>query len=91
MEKEKETGNTQKAKVWWLPAMTLFLRMSVWIVSPVVIAVFIGKWVDKTYGTSPWGFLGIMGLSFFFSMFVVIKIVLQEYAKIEKDEEKNKK
>ncbi|MDA3840020.1 MAG: AtpZ/AtpI family protein [Patescibacteria group bacterium] len=83
--------NTQDTKAWWQPAMTLFLRMSVWIVTPVIVAVFVGKWVDKTYGTEPWGFLGIMGLSFFFSMFVIIKMVLQEYTKIEKNEEKSKK
>jgi len=82
--------NRQNTKAWWQPAMALFLRMSVWIVTPVVVAAFIGKWIDKTYGSAPWGFLGIMGLSFFFSMFVIIRIVLSEYAKIEKSEEKNK-
>jgi F0F1-type ATP synthase assembly protein I len=88
MEKDKE--NTQNNKAWWIPAIALFLRMSVWIIVPVMIAVIIGKWFDNEYNTEPWGLLGIIGLSFIFSIFMIVKIVLDEYKNIEKEEENKK-
>jgi F0F1-type ATP synthase assembly protein I len=82
--------NTQNNKAWWIPAIALFLRMSVWIIVPVMIAVIIGKWFDNEYNTEPWGLLGIIGLSFIFSIFMIVKIVLDEYKNIEKEEENKK-
>ena len=91
MEEKKE--DTQSEKAWWQPAMALFLRMSVWIAVPVVIAVLSGKWFDNKYDTEPWGLLSLVGLSFIFSMLKIIKMVLREYKKIENEsvtKEKNK-
>ena len=82
--------DTQDTKAWWQPAMILFLRMSVWIVVPVVGAIMTGKWFDNRYSSEPWGLLGILGLSFLFSMFVIVKIVLQEYKSIEREENTTK-
>ena len=84
---DQKNKDTQNTKAWWQPAMVLFLRMSVCIVVPVVAAIFAGKWFDNKYDTEPWGLLGILGLSFLSSMFIIVKIVLQEYKNIEKEED----
>jgi len=77
----KEDGG----QAWWQPALMLFFRLSVWIAVPVVIAVFIGKWLDKKYDSAPWLFLGCVGAAFFISMIGLIKNTMQEYKKIEKN------
>ncbi len=91
---EKKNGlgqNTQKTQAWWQPAMALFLRMSVWIAVPVVLASFLGKYFDNRYQTEPWGLLGFIGISFIISMFGIIKLASQEYKKIELEKKEENK
>jgi F0F1-type ATP synthase assembly protein I len=74
---------------WWQPAIMIFLKFSVWIFVPVLAALFIGKWLDKRFGTDPWLFLGLIAFAFAISMFGIIKGTSEEYKKIE-GEEKDK-
>jgi len=57
---------------WWQPGLVLFFRLSGWIAGPVIVAVFVGKWLDKKYNTGPWLFLLIVGVAFFLSMFGIV-------------------
>lgn len=82
-EKGGQKNATEKA-AWWQPALLMFLRLATWIAGPVIIALFIGKWLDKKYGTEPWLFLACTGLAFLVSMFGLIKNTIVEYKKIEK-------
>ena len=84
-------NSTQSEKAWWQPAMALFLRMSTWIVIPVIIAAFIGKWIDSKYDSDPWALLLCVGLSFFVSMVGIVRIANREYEKVEISEEAKKK
>lgn len=73
----------EKSKVaWWQPGMELFLRLSGWIGGPVVVAVFVGKYLDKKYDSAPWLFLGCVGISFVISMIALIYIGFKEIKKI---------
>ena len=63
----------------------MFVRMSVWIVGPVLLGTLLGSWLDKRFGTEPWLFVSTVGLAFFFSMFGLVKNVIIEYKKIEKE------
>jgi F0F1-type ATP synthase assembly protein I len=79
---------------WWQPAIIMFLKLSVWIAAPVIIALYFGKWLDKKFNTAPWLFLFCMGAAFLISMVGLIKNTLAEYKKIEQTgqaekEEKN--
>jgi len=69
----------------------MFLRLSVWIAAPVLLAVFFGKWLDKKFGTEPWLFLVLVGMAFLISMFVLAREVTKEYNKIEKKNNNNNK
>ncbi|MEK7558063.1 MAG: AtpZ/AtpI family protein [Patescibacteria group bacterium] len=78
-----------KEQAWWLPAMLMFTRLSVWIIGPVIVGLFVGKWLDNKYHSEPWLFLLSMGIAFIFSMFGIIKNALAEYKKLEEKESKN--
>lgn len=70
----------------------LFGRLSGWIGGPVIVGVFLGKWLDSKYGTEPWLFLTTVGLAFFISSFGIVRDSLREMKRIEKEEkDKNKK
>lgn len=84
----KSKKNNEKT-AWWNPPLILFMRLSVWIVIPVLMGVFIGKWLDKKYNSEPWFFIGTVGAAFIISMFALIVITIKEYKKIG-NELKNK-
>jgi len=87
-EKNNLDGNGA-VEAWWQPALILFARLSAWIVMPILIGIYIGKWLDKKYNSEPWLFLGSVGVAFIISMFALITFTIKEYKKIEK-ESKNK-
>jgi F0F1-type ATP synthase assembly protein I len=78
-----------KSKIpWWQPGMVLFARLSGWIIGPVLIALFVGKWLDKKYNTAPWLFLLSVGLAFVLSMIGIVKDSMKEMKRIEEEEKK---
>lgn len=85
-----ENQNKTPEKPWWQPGIILFGRLSGWIVGPILIAVFVGKYLDQKYQTHPWLFLLSVGAAFIFSMFGIVRDSLREMKRIEK-EEKDKK
>ena len=84
-------GEENNKSAWWQPAVFMFLRLSVWIATPVLLAVFFGKWLDKILGTEPWLFLVLVGTAFLASMFILAREVTKEYNKIEDKNNKNSK
>ena len=86
--KEKETK-----MLWWQPSLVLFGRLSGWIAGPVILALFVGKWLDKKYSTEPKLFLLCVGVAFFVSTYGIVRDSLDAMKKIDKeaDEEKGLK
>ena len=74
---------------WWQPGMVLFIKLSGWIAGPIIIALFIGKWLDKKYHTEPWLFLLTVGIAFLFSTFGIVYDSIKEMKKIDKEEKQN--
>ena len=70
---------------WWQPSLVIFVRLSSWIVGPILVAILIGKWLDKKYGTDPWLFLLSVGIAFVVSMFGVVRNATREMEKIDKE------
>lgn len=79
-----------KTKPYWHDAAMAFGRMTGWIASPVVAAVFIGKWLDAKYSSGQKMFFIAMGVSFFVSMFGVA-LEARRYMRKVKWSEENKK
>ncbi|MFA5130905.1 MAG: AtpZ/AtpI family protein [Patescibacteria group bacterium] len=75
----------------WALALKVMAKLSGWIAFPVIIATFLGKWLDKKFGSEPWLFLGTVGLAFIVSMYGLIINALQEFKKIDAEYAKNKK
>lgn len=96
MEEQEEAKNTagkkQILKAWWQPSLVIFARFSSWIFGPVVIALFIGKWLDKKFGVEPVLLLITVGLAFIVSVAGLLKTAKEEYKKAgEKDRDKQNK
>lgn len=85
-EKRQSLSGKKEEALWWQPSLVLFSKLSGWIAGPVIIAVFLGKWLDKKYGTDPWLFLLTVGVAFFFSTLGIVRDSLKEMARIEKEE-----
>lgn len=79
-----EKAKNDDKKPWWQPALFIFFKFSGWIAAPVIIATFIGKWLDKNYNTEPWFFLTSVGAAFIISMIGIIINALREFKKIDK-------
>jgi len=76
--------NKSKAQ-WWQPGMELFLKLSGWIGGPIIVAIFVGKWLDKKYASEPWLFLLCTAVAFLFSMGALIVIGAKEFKRIDGD------
>lgn len=78
----------------WSLALKIMARISGWIAFPVIIGVFLGKWLDARFQTEPWLFLTTVGCSFLISMYGLVINAMKEFKKIEdeynKDKEKKK-
>ncbi len=80
----------KKIKSEYSNAIFLFVRMSGWIVVPVIVALVAGGYLDNKFDTSPKIFLLMLGLFFVVSMIGIVKESLKEYKRIE-SLSKNKK
>lgn len=76
-------------KPWWRDSLFIFAKVSVWIAVPVVAALFIGKALDREFGTKPWLFLGTMAVAFGVTVFGIYKTTLKEMKKIENTTDNN--
>jgi F0F1-type ATP synthase assembly protein I len=85
----KEDYKNTKAP-WWQPGLVLFGRLSGWIAVPVIMGVYIGKFLDKKYNTEPWLFLLSVGVAFVFSMFGIVRDSMRAMKEIEKKEKSKK-
>jgi F0F1-type ATP synthase assembly protein I len=77
--------------IWWQPSLILFGRLSGWIGGPVVLALFLGKWLDDKYKTAPRFFLLCVSIAFVVSTFGIVKDAMLAIKNIDKEGEENKK
>jgi len=55
-EEMKAKGEKQDT-AWWQPAVIMFAKFSGFITVPLLLGVFIGRYLDKRYDSEPWLFL----------------------------------
>ncbi len=73
----------------WSLALRIAARLTGWVGFPVVIGVFLGKWLDKKFNTEPWLFLATIGFCFLVSMYGLIVNALKEFKAIEQEYKKS--
>ncbi|MCX6797754.1 MAG: AtpZ/AtpI family protein [Candidatus Falkowbacteria bacterium] len=76
-------ANISKPNNNWSTALKIFIKLSAWVGFPVIIGAFLGRWLDRKYGTEPWLFLGTLGFCFLISMYGLIINAVREFKKIE--------
>ncbi|MFA5754683.1 MAG: AtpZ/AtpI family protein [Patescibacteria group bacterium] len=69
----------------WSLALRVAARLTGWVGFPVIIGVFLGKWLDKRFGTEPWLFLGTIGFCFLVSIYGLATNATKEFARIERE------
>lgn len=78
-------ANARRAeRAWWVPGVSVFIRLSGWLLIPLIIGTTLGKWLDRKYDTAPWLFLSTISVAFVVCMFGLIKNTMEEFKKIEK-------
>lgn len=74
---------TQTEQKWWQPAMVLFVEVGGWIAGPVIIAMFVGQWIDERYGSAPVGYFGAVGVAFIVSVIGLVRTSLRAMRDME--------
>jgi F0F1-type ATP synthase assembly protein I len=77
--------NSKKSGNVWREPLIVFGKISGWVATPVIGSLFIGKFLDQKFGTTPIIFLSLTGLAFLISCFGIYK----ESVKYLKDIENN--
>lgn len=85
-----ENNKNSASKTWWQPALVMFAKFSGWIFIPLLFGLYLGKWLDKKYGTEPWLFLTSVGMAFAISIVGLIISVLKDFKRIEKEAQQKK-
>jgi F0F1-type ATP synthase assembly protein I len=83
VEENKQIMNNMKGP-WWKEGIAIFTQVSVWIVVPILLALFVGKALDAHFGTKPVIFLILAGIGFLFSCFGIVRVI-NKYMKEIKD------
>jgi len=82
--------NSNKSENWWKPALDLFAKISGWIVIPILIGLYLGKWLDNKYDKSPTFLLICVGVAFIITNVGLVLNVLQAARQMEKEANKKK-
>ena len=69
----------------------VFAKISAWIGAPIIIALYLGKWLDSKYRSEPKFLLITVGAAFIISMIGLTKEAVAEYRKIDKLDGPDKK
>lgn len=66
-------------------------NLTAWIAGPIIIGVFVGKWLDNHFHTEPLLFVITIGLCFLISIYGLVINAQREFKKIEIEAQQEKK
>ena len=68
---EKKTAKD----LWWKPAVVVFANTTAWIAIPIVIALILGKFLDKKYETGHTFFFVLIALAFLVTVGGIVRML----------------
>ncbi|MFA6274344.1 MAG: hypothetical protein WC662_04240 [Candidatus Paceibacterota bacterium] len=83
---ENKENNLKNDKYWWKPVMVFYAKTTGWIILPLVLATFLGKYVGKSFGSQSLFFVFVI-VGFLISCYGIYR----EIKIYKKDLEKNGK
>jgi hypothetical protein len=82
--------NNKHNTPWWRDGLIIFAKVSAYIAFPVIIASYIGKFLDNKYNTGNIIFFTSISLFFLFTIYLIWKEMKIYKQKMEKEENKDK-
>ncbi len=79
-------NNKDLEKPWWRDGMIIFVKVSSYIAVPIILASFLGKFLDKKYNTGNLLFYILIALAFLTTIYMIWKEMKIYKKKIEKQE-----
>lgn len=76
-------------KKWWVDGLGIAMKISSWIALPIIISSFLGKFLDKKYGTEPWIFVSMTAIAFVITVYGIVKFSMDYIKDIEKEKTQN--
>lgn len=73
---------------WWRDGVIIFAKVSAYIAVPVILASYIGMYLDKKYDTGNLMFLCSVALAFILTVYLIWNEMRIYKKKIEKEEKK---
>jgi len=70
---------------FWGTSLKIMANISAWIAFPVIIGLYLGKWLDQKFNTEPWLFLITIALFFLVSLYGLFTSIKREAKKMEKN------
>ncbi|OGY49027.1 MAG: hypothetical protein A3J65_02970 [Candidatus Buchananbacteria bacterium RIFCSPHIGHO2_02_FULL_45_11b] len=78
----KKTENEQNSGL--SVALGLFAQLSGWLIGPLVISLFLGRYLDDKFNTRPWLFLLTTALAFAVTIFGLVQETMKYLKEIDK-------
>lgn len=66
--------------------LRLFFQLWGWLIGPLIIFLFLGRWLDEKYGTNPWLFFLCVGLAFGATIFGILMETLRFLKSIRQED-----
>lgn len=91
-EKKDQAGTsagTTDPDRWWQPGIAVFGEVTGWIVVPVIVALYLGRYLDEKQGTGNLYFFGLTILAFIISC-IGIALMGKRYIKMVEESKKEK-
>jgi len=78
--------NNDIKEVWWKEGVTIFVKVSSYIVFPIIIASFAGKYFDNKYNTGSSIFYILIAIAFLSTIYLIWREMKIYKKKLNKEE-----
>jgi len=78
-------NNKDIQKPWWRDGVVIFVKVSSYIAIPIIVASYVGNYLDEKYNTSNFLFLVLIAIAFLSTIYLIWKEMKIYKEKIDKE------